>query len=202
VLSARNGRSVIAAKVTPVNAFTLLSIPFIAILVGVISRASFLLNSEVVNGGWLTALGVTLGCLVALLIAFVRRHARHADRLTIRYPYRERWFTRLVNWPLVVTMAILGSMVAVTLINRAGSFGTSREAEYTVAGFGAQRAGNGRQRYVGLTNGSQELKFKCYEAVCAQLRTGQSVAVTMNRGLLGFSYVDSIQASANRAVNW
>jgi len=185
----------------PVNAFTLLSIPVIAILVGVISRASFLLNSEVVNGGWLTAIGVTLGCLVALLIVFVRRHARHADRLTISYPYRERWFTRLVNWPLVVTMAIFGSMVAVTLINRAGSSVASTKAEYTVTGFGSQRAGNRRQRYVGLTNGSQDLKFKCYDAVCAQLRTGQTVAVNMNRGLLGFSYVDSIQASA-RGVNW
>jgi hypothetical protein len=185
-----------------VDAFTLLSIPFIAILVGVISRASFLLNSEVVNGGWLTAIGITMGCLVALLIAFVRRHARHADRLTIRYPHRERWFTRLVNWPLVVTMAIFGSMVAVTLANRAGSSGPSIKAEYTITGFGSQRAGTGRQRYVGLTNGSHKLKFKCYEAECAQLQAGQSVAVTMNRGLLGFSYVDSIQSIANRAVSW
>lgn len=184
------------------NAFSLLSIPFIAILIGFISRASFLLNSEVVDGSWLTAIGIAIGCLVALLIALARRRARHADRLTIRYPYREIWFTRLVNWPLVVTMAIFGSMVAVTLANRAGSSGPSTQAAYTVTGFGSQRAGVGRKRYVGLTDGSQELKFKCDEAMCAQLQAGQTVAVTMNRGLLGFSYVESIQSGVNRAVKW
>jgi hypothetical protein len=115
-----------------VNAFSLLSIPFIAVLIAVISRANFLLNSEVVNGSWLTGIGVTFGCLLAFMIGFARHRARQADRLTVSYPYRVRWFKRLISWPLVVVMTVFGSMIAVTFANRAASAGPSTQAEFTV----------------------------------------------------------------------
>jgi hypothetical protein len=185
-----------------VNACSLLSIPFIALLIGVISRASFLLNSEVVNGNWLTGIGIALGCVVAFLIGFARHRARQADRLNVSYPYRDRWFKRLVNWPLVVVMAVFGAMIAVTFANRAASAGPSTQAAYTVTGFGSQRAGSRLQHYVALTDGSHDLKFKCDDTTRARLRVGEPVTVTMNRGLLGFSYVASIDPITKRAANW
>lgn len=184
------------------NALSLLSIPFIAVLIAVISRANFLLNSEVLNGGWLTGIGIAFGCLLAFLIGFARHRARQADRLTVSYPYRDRWFKRLINWPLVVVMAIFGSMIVVTFANRVASAGPSTQAEFTVTGFGSQRAGSRRQHYVGLTDGSHELKFKCDDTTRARLRVGEPVTVTMNRGLLGFSYVASIEPITKRAANW
>lgn len=183
------------------NALSLLSIPFIAACVGIVSRASFLLNSEVVNGGWLTAIGVALGCLSSFLIGFARHRARQADRLTVSYPYRDHWFKRVVNWPLIVVMTVVGSMVAVTLLNRTGSAGPTTRAEYTVAGFGSQRAGLRRQHYVGLTDGTHELKYRCDEDTRAKLRVGQSVTVTLRRGLLGFDYVDVVAPSAGQLVS-
>jgi hypothetical protein len=185
-----------------VNPLSLLSIPFVAVLIAVISRGNFLLNSEVVNGGWLTGIGIAFGCLLAFLISFARHRARQADRLTVSYPYRDRWFKRLINWPLVVVMAVFGSMIAVTFANRAFSAGPSTQAEFTVTEFGSQRIGSRRQHYVGLTDGSHQLKFKCDDVTLARLRVGEPVTVTMNRGLLGYSYVASVVPITKRSASW
>jgi hypothetical protein len=99
-------------------------------------------------------------------------------------------------------MAVFGSMIAVTIANRAASAGPSTQAEFTVTAFGSQRAGSRRQHYVVLTDGSHDLKFKCDDATRARLRVGEAVIVTMNRGLLGFSYVASVEPMTKRRASW
>lgn len=89
----------------------------------------FLLNADVVNGQYLTLIGVVVGFILGAL-NFIYRRRQSLKYMSLIFDVdKPPWYQKPPNYPMTFFFSILGGMVSVTLLNNIPDSG-DRITEY------------------------------------------------------------------------
>ncbi len=147
----------------------------------------FLLNADVINGHYLTWIGVVVGLIIGTLY-FVYRRRQSLKYMNVLFDLDKRpWYQQPPNYPMTFFFSIFGGMVAVTLLNNMPDTGNQRVEFYEVTKMSERRIRYDFIEYLQLSNESTKITYRPKDNQSFSL--GQEVEVTIEKGLLGFSQV-------------
>ncbi|MBQ25272.1 hypothetical protein [Alcanivorax sp.] len=159
----------------------------LVIAVGMISQMGFLLNADVIEGQYLTLIGIVFGLSAGLLFIVYRRWRLFRKIHVFHNSNKLPWYKKPPNHYMVFALCILGGMVSVTLINNMSDTGDQRVEIYNVTGIGEQRVRYEVFKYLRLSNGLKTITYRPGDN--QNFTLGEEVEVTIEKGLLGFSQV-------------
>lgn len=169
------------------TSFSLMSV---AVIVVLISGLGFLLNAEVVYGGFLSLLGGAVGVCLAGAIYFVKKHKNQQSMYILTEPSAKTpWYKKVFQTELILAGSIFVGMLATSVLNNQLLYHSSYQQVFTVTGQGQRIFRASQYNYLELCNGSQSLKFLGQ----AGADTGDQVIVTLRRGLLGFPVLVAVE---------
>lgn len=163
--------------------------------VSAIIQINFLLNSELINGQYLTFIGVLVGLCFALLFNIFRRR-QFVKHMNIIYDRRKApWYINPPNHLLEAFFSIFAGTLFVTLLNNLPDTGDIRQEPFTVKYTSEQLVQYDSVPYAMLESGDQEIKYILKKG--ESYTKGQEVIVTLERGLLGFSRLASCKPKSS-----
>ncbi|WP_444884613.1 hypothetical protein [Microbulbifer sp. PSTR4-B] len=172
---------------------TPVSIAGIGVVIGVTIQMGFLLNSEVLYGSYLTALGILLGLVVGVAIYLYKKH-RNAQSMYVMLDYSGKlpWYKGVFHTELILSLCIVFTMVAVSLLNNVPNVFATYEQGFVVSKKGERRIRYDQFQYIELTDNDVVVKHLTENK---NFTIGQQVTVKMRKGLLGFPLVVEVLPS-------
>ena len=159
------------------------------ILVSAISQLGFILNADVINGHFLTFLGILMGLAIGSAYYLFKKHMFLKENNILIIHKKQPWYTMPPNYLLTYTMSVFLGMVVISIINNAPKSNTINKAEYTVVKIGEQRVRFELFEYLKLENENNIITYRPRSNENYSL--GNRVMVTIEKGFLGFSRITS-----------
>lgn len=166
---------------------TSISIVGIGIVIGIAIQMGFLLNSQVLYGGYLTVIGALLGVLFGTAIYLYKKYRNHQSMyVMLDYSGKLPWYKGLFQTELILSLCIIFSMVTVSLLNNLPNIFDTYEQGFVVSAKGQHRVRYDQFQYIELSSNNITVK---YLTESKSFSLGQKVTAKMRRGLLGFPLV-------------
>lgn len=172
---------------------TPISIAGIGIVIGVAIQFGFLLNSEVLYGGYLTAIGVLLGVVMGVGIYLYKKH-KNAQSMHVMLDYSGKipWYKGVFQTELILSLCIIFSMVAISLLNNLPKVFATYEQGFVVSAKGERRVRYDQFQFIELSGKDVTVKYLTEQK---NFTVGQQVKAKMRKGLLGFPLVVEVLPS-------
>lgn len=165
------------------------------ILAAAILQLGLLMNVEVINGHYLTLIGVLSGLALGVLYLVVRGWLSQRSPNVLHYPPKQAWYQRPPDHLQIFFFSIFFGVLGISLLNNVPDTGIRRVESYEVTSLDRFWI---RYRFVGylqLGNESGTLGYRPKEGQSFTL--GQPVEVTIQKGLLGFFLVRNVLPKGN-----
>ncbi|WP_157954270.1 hypothetical protein [Saccharospirillum mangrovi] len=145
------------------------------------------MNADVIDGHYLTLIGVVIGLCIGVLY-FIYRRKQSLKYMNVIFNLDKRpWYQQPPNYPMTFFFSILGGMIAVSLLNNMPDTGNRRVEIYKVTKMAERRIRYDFIEYLELTNEDGAITYRPKDNQSFSI--GQEVEVTIEKGLLGFSQV-------------
>ncbi|EED25191.1 hypothetical protein [Vibrio sp. 16] len=161
--------------------------------VSAVLQIGFLAFGEVINGEWLTIASVGIGCTLAVVLRIIQKwRFNQSIDVLIEYGPRDRipFHHKLINFPLVIMISTLFSVLLFSITNEKFASGQSYEKVFEVMQTGQRRVRYDMFEYVKLSDGNTEVYLNLDQGKANPYKRGDLVSVTLKKGFWGFYFVE------------